>query len=375
MWDRIGAAAAAAQTHNGRMIAAGLVGVALLAATVSGAQRDLRTVDTKLAEYIGIVDAYRAGDRDDAVRRVMAVTPKELSGDVEAAARAYHRPDIWGPGVDARVLVAAAMLHTDAAHALWPANRPGALQQLNMARFLADTLGSPFGPRWYLAAGVQLVIDGTEIGGGVNAALDLFDRACLAFPADVSLLVAGAWMNERTALAPGAWQRIPGENMLPRLVQEKRMFLDRAVRQLSAAVAADPSAIEARLRLGRVRLLLGDRARGERELSELVRQSDLPPREAYLVRLLLGSAREQAGDVAAAGALFREATRLVPGAASARFRLAASQYAAGETAAAAEIVASIVGADAVDDPWREYLIGHLAVGAVLLDALRDEARR
>jgi len=201
---------------------------------------------------------------------VTALTPKELAGEVEAATRAHHRPDIWGPGVDARVLVAAAMLHTDAAHALWPASRPGSLEQLNIARFWADTLGSPFRPRWYLAAGLQLVIDGTEIGGGVNAALDLFDRACLAFPADVSLLVAGAWVNERTALAPGTWQRMPSENMLPRLVQEKRMFLDRAVHQLSAAVAADPSAIEARLRLGRVRLLLGDRTQAERELSELV---------------------------------------------------------------------------------------------------------
>jgi cytochrome c-type biogenesis protein CcmH/NrfG len=267
------------------------------------------------------------------------------------------------------------MLHTDAAHALWPTSRPRSLQLLNMARVWADTLGSPFAPRWYLAAGLQLVNDGIEIGGGVNAALELFDRACRAFPADVPLLVAGAWVNERTALAPGTWQRMPAENMLPRLVHEKQMFLDRAVHQLSAAVAADPSAIEARLRLGRVRLLFGDRARAERELSELVQRSELPPREAYLARLLLGSAREQAGDVAAAGALFREATRLVPGAPSASFRLAASQYTAGETAAAAEMIASIVSTAAVDDPWREYLIGHLASGAALLDELRDEALR
>lgn len=267
------------------------------------------------------------------------------------------------------------MLHTDAAHELWPTSLQRSLQQLNVARLWANTLGPPFRPRWYLAAGVQLVIDGTKIGGGVNAALDFFDRACRAFPTDVPLHVAGAWVNERTALAPVTSHFMPRESMVPRLVHEKQMFLDRAVHLLGAAVAADPSAIEARLRLGRVRLLLGDRAGAERELSELARQSELPPVDAYLARLLLGSAREQAGDVAAARALFRAATRLFPGAPSAWFRLAASQYAAGDTAAAAEIIASIAGADAVDDPWREYLVGHLAAGAALLDELRNEVRR
>jgi hypothetical protein len=357
------------------MIGVGLIGVALVAAMVDGAQRDLGSPETELAEYIGIVETYRAGDQDDAVRRLTSLTPKQLFEDVGAATRAFHHPDIGGPGVDTAFVLAAAMLHTDAAHSLWPTSRPRSLQQLDVARLWANTVGPPFRPRWYLAAGLQLVIDGIEIGGGVNAALDFFERACLAFPADVPLLVTGAWVNERTALAPGTWQRMPPENMLPRLVREKQMFLERAVHQLSAAAAADPSAIEARLRLGRVRLLLGDRARAERELSELARRPTLPPRDAYLARLLLGTAREQDGDIAAAGALFREATRLIPGAPSAWFRLAACQYAAGETAAAAETIASIVSATTVDDPWTEYLIGHLAGGAALLDELRDEALR
>ena len=77
--------------------------------------------------------AYRAGERDEAVRRVTALTRTKLDGDVGVANLAFDHPDMGGPGIDASFLVAAAMLHTDAAHALWPTSLERSLQRVEAA--------------------------------------------------------------------------------------------------------------------------------------------------------------------------------------------------------------------------------------------------
>jgi hypothetical protein len=79
--------------------------------------------------------------------------------------------------------------------------------------FLGSRGGGTVRPRWYLAAGLLLVTLGVE-QGGVNEALTFFDRACAALPGDAPLLVASAWLNERTATATGTWEEMPKEAVL-----------------------------------------------------------------------------------------------------------------------------------------------------------------
>jgi tetratricopeptide (TPR) repeat protein len=360
---------------NARMAA--VVFSALLAMAVPAAgQQDLRTAETALGQYREIVEAYRSGRIIEAIRAVEALPARELQGDLGAAASAFRHP-AQAPGVDERFLRAAALLHTDTAAHLWPTSRPQALQHLDIARGWADAVGPPFRPRWYVAGGLLLVNLGIEQGGGVNAALTFFDHACVTLPGEVPLLIASAWLNERTAFAPGTWDEMPNDWAIGGVLRGRRTYLEDAARRLAAALAANPSTIEAALRLGRVRTLLGDAAKAESVLSEVARQPGIPPAQAYLARLLLGRARERAGDAAAAESHYRAAARLMPSAQSARMALANQRYASGDAPEAADVIEPALAATDHDvrDPWNDYLIDHLARGEAVLVALRAEVQQ
>jgi tetratricopeptide (TPR) repeat protein len=353
---------------------------ALLAMAVpaAGQPQNPRTTGAEVAQYREIVGAYRNGRIMEAIREIETLPSGVLSDDLKATAAAYRRnPQLLAPGIDERFLRAAALLHTDTAAHLWPTSRPQALKHLDIARFWADEVGTLFRPRWYLAAGLLLVNLGVE-KRGVNEAIEFFDRACVAVPGDAPLLIASAWLNERTALAPGTWDQMPRDWVISGVIRGKRMYLEEAARRLTAALAADPSATEAALRLGRVRMLLGDTAKAQSVLSDVMNRPGILPAQAYLARLLLGRAREQAGDAAGAESLYRAAALLVPAAQSARMALADRRYASGDPPDAADAIESVLAAGAdrdVRDPWNDYLIDHLARGEALLVALRGEARQ
>ena len=281
------------------------------------------------------------------------------------------------PGIDERFIQAAALLHTDTAAHLWPTSRPRALLHLGMARAWADEVGTRFRPRWYLAAGLLLANLGVE-QRGVNEALLFFDSACAALPDDAPLLVASAWLNERTALAAGTWDRMPTDYVVNGVIRGKTQYLEVAALRLSAALAADPSATEAALRLAASARSSATRRSAQRVLSDVRARSEISPADAYLARLFLARAREQAGDTAGAEAVYREATELRPGAQSAWMALARLRYASGDATHAADAVESILAAGAdrdADDPWNAYLIDHLTLGVDLLADLREEVRR
>ena len=351
---------------------------ALLALAVpAAAQKDLRTAEAALSQYREIVEAYRSGRTMEAIREVEALPARELNGDLSAAAGAFRHPELVAAGVDERFLRAAAMLHTDTAEHSWPTNRQQALRHLDIARAWADTVGPPFRARWYLAGALLLVDLGVE-HARLNEALEFFNHACEALPTDAPLLIASAWLDERTALAPGTWEQMPRDSVVGATIRSKRYYLEEAARRLSAALAADPSVTEAALRLGRVRTLLGETAKAERVLSDVMNRPGISPAHAYLARLLLGRAREHAGDAAGAEALFRAATQLMPAAQSALVALAQTRYASGASQDAAAAIESVMAATTdrdVRDPWNDYLIDHLARGEALLVALRHEVRR
>jgi tetratricopeptide (TPR) repeat protein len=121
------------------------------------------------------------------------------------------------------------------------------------------------------------------------------------------------------------------------------------------ALALDPSLIEARLRLGRVRLL---RRRPEEALPDLQRVAvEGRPAQSYLARLLEGRALEALGDLAGAAAAFRAATAHAPRAQTSLLALGDSLDRLGDTAGAQEAFARASEAGAKADPWWIYLSG------------------
>ena len=337
-----------------------------------------RTNAAEVAHYREIIEAYRSGRIMEAIREVETLPQGDLDDDLKATVAAFRRyPMKEVPGVDERFLRAAAMLHTDTAAHLWSTNRPQALRHLNIGRFWTDEVGAGFRPRWYLAAGLVLVNLGVE-HGGVNEALTFFDRACAAVPGDPPLLIASAWLNERMATAPGTWEQMPTEAAIARVIRGKGVYLEQAVRRLTAALAVDPAATEATLHLARVQMLLGDTAKAASALATVMSQPGIAQEQAYLARLLLGRVREQAGDAAGAESLYRAASLLMPGAQSATMALARTRYASANPRDAADAIGAVIGADEdhdVRDPWHDYLIDHLVRGQAMLEALRSEVHQ
>ena len=217
-----------------------------------------------IAPYRALVELYRDGRTAEAIEELLTLGRTQVRRTVDAVrGRDGGRagPDA-NPSLNERLFRLAAMLHTDAAEALWSTGRQqDALFHVDIARQWADVEGAtPSAPgsfrrRWYLAAGL-LVFE----RGGWGPALVYFDRACEALPDDAPLLTIAAWLHERFALAPVV---APGrETGLLDARRAKRRNLSEAARRLTAALAAEPSASEAALRLASVRTLLGETADG-----------------------------------------------------------------------------------------------------------------
>lgn len=334
-----------------------------------------------IAPYRALVELYRDGRPEEAIYGLLRLGRTEVRRTVDAvrdrdAGRAG--PDA-NPSLNERLFRLAAMLHTDAAEASWSTGRQqDALFHVDIARRWADVEGvtpssaGSFRRRWYLAAGL-LVFE----QGGWGPALAYFDRACEALPDDAPLLTTAAWLHERFALSPVA---VPGDARETGLLdaqRAKRRSLSEAARRLTAALAAEPSASEAALRLARVRTLLGETADARSLLTGLIDRPDLPSPHAYLARLFLGRLHEQSGDATRAAALYREAAARVPRGQAARVALGQLLYAAGDWRAAADAINPALisgqGADGID-PWVDYLLG-TGSGPALREELRAEVRQ
>ena len=131
--------------------------------------------------------------------------------------------------------------------------------------------------------------------------------------------------------------------------------LPQAEARYEKALALDPDLLEARLRLGRVRLLRG---RPEQALPDLQRVAvEGQPAQRYLARLFEGRAREGLGDLAGAVAAFRTATAHAPRAQTGLLALGRSLERLGDAAGAQEAFARASEAGVAFDPWWVYLSG------------------
>ncbi len=322
--------------------------------------------------YLAALDAYTTRHTSRAVEALLALGPEGLKqAKVGVAAVARDRL-----AVDVR---AAAMLHTDVVDALWSADRKRALAHMDAARAWADVsekVASPFRRRWYLAMGLLLVERGT-LEGGLEPAFTHLEHACEVFPDDAPILTATAWLEERSALAPAVWNaRRDPQALGPR--RAKGLYLHRAVDRLSAAIQIDPAALEPALRLGRLRMLLGDRTEARKLLEPVLARRDLADRDAYMARLFLARAAEDDGDSARATELYRDAVARIPSAASARLGLARLLHMSGKAGAAGEMLAPSLGRSGGapdEDPWFDYLVGHVRRGSRLREILRGEVQQ
>jgi VWFA-related protein len=194
------------------------------------------------------------------------------------------------------------------------------------------------------------------------------DRGVQLFPQDADLLLFAGTLHEGFAsprmqsLARAA--RLPGG--VSHGIADERSELREAEKALRRAVAARPSFVEARIRLGRVLYRLGRSEAAVRELEDAVSRlssgegADEPDAGLllYYAEMFLGAAREALGRLEPARASYARAAALYPRAPSPR--LAQSQLAlrgqdrAKALAAVKVALEPAAGGSVSDDPWWRY---------------------
>jgi tetratricopeptide (TPR) repeat protein len=324
-----------------------------------------------------LADRYRRGDRDAAVAEIGLWTGKQTRQEVEG----LLRPRAFDPAL----AYAAALLHVHRA-----------------------LLGSSSTPEYrghHLAAAARLVVvvaDAPEYPGCADVARRMFLLVGLAWQADLDVATAhdvvraglqrykedpelltalgitletgpsmrtydlppdprlgslrppgGAVSVGRTGFtvegdeSPGEWRPLPGGS------------LSDAEAAFRSALAADPGLSEARLRLGRVRLLRGQPREAIAELQRVARE-DGSPRRQYLARLFEARAHEKSGDVELAVQAYRAAVAVEPQGQSARIGLGRTLDLLGRRGEAQEALAAALGPErGRGDPWWTYPRGDL----------------
>lgn len=145
-----------------------------------------------------------------------------------------------------------------------------------------------------------------------------------------------------------------------------------AARRFQAAAAGSSAPAEANLRLGHVRIQLGQ---PEQALEALGRVEPATADQdfIYLARLFRGQALDDLGQADAARDAYRGALQVRPGAQTATTALAALLFRTGRREEAAELATQIVhiGTNVPDDPWWNYWPGDYRDAYRLMTAMRE----
>jgi tetratricopeptide (TPR) repeat protein len=304
--------------------------------------------------YESALRRYQSGDREGAIADVSTWPESRLRAEISALAGLGRRAQACRPCAasiawEQLPVTTALVLHGDCAQR---ARRDKMSPELHeslaaeIAGMLAkDPARRPFARRWYEAM--------AGLAQGENRwadALAWADRGLRELPDSVEiLLVVGSLEETFGAIsAPVA----PQETLVGltesqtrsnrRDFQDAREHLERARRALRAAVAADSSLAEARLRLGRVAWRLGDAAEARAALLEaLARKPEAAT--AFLAHLFLGRLDEDAGRLDDAAASYEFALALAPHSQSARLGLSHVRFRRGDAAGARAEVEKAVG--------------------------------
>jgi tetratricopeptide (TPR) repeat protein len=189
----------------------------------------------------------------------------------------------------------------------------------------------------------------------------------------IHLLIIGAYAEPRRLARPGDRRRqIP--NFYNGAGQESRWAFTRALR-------ADPTLVEARLRLGRVYWVTNERKRAERELTRALAEARARNlrMETHLAALFLGELYEEQDRMDEAIEHFRVAVSHFPNAHTASLALGQALIRAGHTDEGWAIGRQMFGNEGpgvgpAPDPYLLYRQPFAASSNSMLDWLRDQTR-
>jgi tetratricopeptide (TPR) repeat protein len=343
----------------------GRTGIAALAMLITmGAARPSPAIAD---DYAAIVRAYRDGDADAAVARLVALDRQRLETDfrlftkwaspgLAAAAAALHTEVALRPRV--AITVRMADVHLELAASIVEAGLPPTIPLLGPRMPKGSDLREMpqhFRRLWYLA-----VLTAMEQQGRLK--VEYFERARLLFPHDAEILLLSGIAEEVFA----------SPRLLTLSAGARRNALERAEAYLRDAIAIAPDRMEARLRLGRVLAQRGRAAEARDLLTGVTGIEDA--RLPYLAALFLGGLEDEAGNTAGAAQWYAKATAGIPAAQAARLASSELQHRAGERQKAIDTLDSAIGEKNVDDPWWAYVFGEYWRTDLLLDALRKMSR-
>lgn len=230
--------------------------------------------------------------------------------------------------------------------------------------------------RWWYVAVVSLL----HRTGSFDDLQRYADIARVEFGSDPTLLVVvgAAWetlaadFSEVTAFHEVSFRgpnwKLP-ENLVRRhLAEIQRKARSRAVDSLTQSLSlslgdegrqrSEPTANEARLRLGRILLTSGDLEHAAARLEE-VQMFEPTEREAFLANLFLGQVSERRGDFSDAITRYRVAADRAPHWQSAQVALSHALFRSGARKESFEQLRNplLPAPRVLDEPWRTYFLG------------------
>jgi tetratricopeptide (TPR) repeat protein len=307
-----------------------------------------------------LAEVYRTVDRERAVA-ALALWDRER---VEAETRQLVDDTVWrGGAIEATRLAAVALLTESALLDLQVGASPRARWELESAARLirAGPPGTAFGRCFYLLAGIAL-----HSGVELQTAYRLLEEALGFHKDDPELLTAIGAITE-TVAALRQYDRSPDAGPRGTLIggyaaedgssgSLPSATLADAAGRFERALAHDPELAEARLRLGRVRLLRGQPEAAIADLARVGSQAARPA-QRHLARLFEGRAREALGDLAGAVEAYRAATEQAPRAQTGLIALGWALDHIGELPEAQRALERASRADSPHDPWWSYQAG------------------
>jgi tetratricopeptide (TPR) repeat protein len=328
-----------------------------------------RKIRVRAQSFQALVQRFARGD----VEHVAL----ELSSWPESGERAAVE-SLIKQQVNLKTLESAAMLETDLAFRVVQSNGVFKVADVHLqaAHTLIDALGrrgsdslqaQSFQRRWYLVMGTRFITMNeleaarTYIGAGLHA-----------FPIDAPMLLASGMVAEASATTGGGMMRAQHPAIRrrdPVLVDHEAEFRKARANMLSTAEAAyrralalEPRLDEARLRLGRVLSVRGDRVGARNELNRAL--AGAPGRRVqYLAHLFLGRVAADAGELPTAHTEYEAAQTAFPESQTPYVALAELADRRGLAETVQEVLGSMRqserpdGRQQVEDPWWSYLFG------------------
>jgi len=364
-------------------LAASPCGKAYAQRIVTSEERERRASEMKF--YRAVVDSYRAG-QETAVKTILSCDVKRIDAIVSLVDTTQDPTRPWTKNE----LMAAAMLHTDAALELLVDDQKRAGFELDSGGRLLVKAGPEalaFSRDWY-----SRVVRTLRANVLFTIAAQFLESGRRRLPNDVVVLYESGLLYEHIATfaaylapvdAPGGIMprsgplqshiESPRAGRHPGVIEQQRA-LTSAAEWLAASVALDRSDDLVSLHLARVQMLRGDPG-ASKALERLIRAPD--PSTAYLAAMFLGAMETRKGRHAAAEVQYRAALLKLPGAQSVHVALSETLQKLGRGDEARTVVRGAVERplDAFIDPWWIYLIDPPDDLRRQLAALRGKARQ